>query len=63
MRKAGTGSIVRRGDQWEAWQPNHKGTVDFRIGVYQFRFRAERALEKWLAENVSKDVDTDEAGA
>lgn len=57
IRARGTGSIVRRGDKWEAWEPNKKSTVDGRIGVYQFRFRAEQALEKWLAENMKKDVD------
>jgi hypothetical protein len=62
MRKGGTGSIVRRGDKWEAWQPNKKSTIEGRIGVYQFRFRAEQALDRWLAENINKDVDGELTG-
>ncbi len=55
QRKPGTGSIVSRrrggGIGWEAWTPSVAGAGSQRLGRYDFRHHAVRALDAWLVAN------------
>lgn len=60
MRARNTGSVSYRDGHWHAYPPNKKD-CRARIGVYDFRFQAEAALDRWLEENVSKVLDDSQA--